>query len=48
MQNKFVYCDNRECADSACRRWYKHAPFNEVIVVRRCKLDKNGMCKDRL
>lgn len=46
--DKFKYCDNRECADMSCQRWYKHAPFDEMITVVRYKLDKDGKCKERI
>lgn len=47
-KERFTYCDNRECADFSCQRWLKHAPFDEVVYVKRRELGKDGMCKDRM
>lgn len=43
-----VFCDNRKCADFSCMRWIKHAPYDEIIKVRRFKLDENQMCDYRI
>lgn len=47
-ENKFVYCDNRKCADTTCQRWYKNAPFDELILINRFELTKDGACKHKL
>ncbi len=44
----FIYCDNRECADTSCSRWIKHAPFETVLRVIRYKKEKDGTCKYKI
>ena len=44
---KIVYCDNRKCTNK-CKRWYRNAPFDELISVNRFELKKDGTCKNRL
>lgn len=46
--DKFVYCDNRKCADFSCQRYIKHSPYDEVITVTRYELDKDGKCKYKI
>ena len=47
-KKEFVYCDNRRCADTTCQRWYKNAPFDELIQMNRFELKKDGTCKYKL
>ena len=47
-KEKFIYCDNRECADTSCSRWIKHAPFETVLRVIRYKKEKDGTCKYKI
>lgn len=47
-EEKFVYCDARNCPYKQCLRAITHAPFDELIRVVRYEIDKNGKCKGLL
>lgn len=43
-----VYCKHIKCPHVECLRHHKYMPWNEVVIERNYKPDKEWNCKDIL